>query len=102
MIGNDVGFLADASKPYAHGGLIGGLFFAGYMLTQWPGGYLGDRYGHRTMIAVGLVWAGIATLLSGVITGLAFGITIATAFAPNMIDLGGKVFAADEGGGCRS
>jgi MFS transporter, ACS family, D-galactonate transporter len=141
MIGNDVGFLADADKPYALGGLIGGLFFAGYMLTQWPGGYLGDRYGHRTMISVSLVWAGIATLLSGVITGLvlfiairvltglgegafysndrsliaektpiekrslgmgvvitglAFGITIATVFAPNMIELGGKVFAAGE------
>jgi MFS transporter, ACS family, D-galactonate transporter len=39
MIDNDVAFLADASKPYALGGLIGGLFFAGYMLTQWPGGY---------------------------------------------------------------
>ncbi len=38
MIGNHVGFLADTSKPYALGGLIGGLFFAGYMLTQWPGG----------------------------------------------------------------
>jgi MFS transporter, ACS family, D-galactonate transporter len=31
-----------------------------------------------------------------VITGLAFGITIATVFAPNLIDLGGQVFAADE------
>ena len=36
MIGNHVSFLADTSKPYALGGLIGGLFFAGYMLTQWP------------------------------------------------------------------
>jgi MFS transporter, ACS family, D-galactonate transporter len=141
MIGNHVGFVADASKPYALGGLIGGLFFAGYMITQFPGGYLGDRYGHRTVIAVSLVWAGIATLVSGVvaglvlfiairvltglgegafysndrsliaektpiekrslgmgvvITGLAFGITIATVFAPNMIDLGGKVFAGEQ------
>jgi ACS family D-galactonate transporter-like MFS transporter len=141
MIGNHVSFLADASKPYALGGLIGGLFFAGYMLTQWPGGYLGDRYGHRTVIAVSLVWAGIATLLTGfltglvlfigirvltglgegafysndrsliaeqtpvekrslgmgvVITGLAIGITIATVFAPNMIDLGASVFAKSE------
>src|SRR3954468_19879129 len=141
MIGNHVSFLADTSKPYALGGLIGGLFFAGYMLTQWPGGYLGDRYGHRTIISVSLVWAGIATLLTGVltglvlfiairvltglgegafysndrsliaektppekrslgmgvvITGLAFGITIATVFAPNLIELGGRVFAADE------
>src|SRR3954453_15541557 len=70
MIQNKVAFLADADKPFALGGLIGGLFFAGYMLTQFPGGYLGDRYGHRTIITISLVWAGIATLLSGVITGL--------------------------------
>jgi MFS family permease len=138
MIDNDVAFLANSDKPYALGGLIGGLFFAGYMLTQFPGGYLGDKYGHRTLVVVSLVWAGIATLLSGVITGLvvfiairvltglgegafysndrsliaektppekrslgmgfvitglAFGITIATVFAPNMIDLGDAVFA---------
>ena len=141
MIDNNVGFLADADKPYALGGLIGGLFFAGYMLTQFPGGWLGDRYGHRTIIVVSLVWAGIATLVSGVITGLvvfiairvitglgegafysndrsliaeetpqekrslgmgvvitglALGITIATVFTPNLIKLGGNVFAADE------
>jgi MFS family permease len=70
MIDNKVAFLADADKPYALAGLIGGLFFAGYMLTQFPGGHLGDRYGHRTIIGVSLVWAGIATLVSGVITGL--------------------------------
>src|SRR3954471_6055785 len=141
MIQNNVGFLAGADKPFALGGLIGGLFFAGYMLTQFPGGYLGDRYGHRTIIVISLVWAGIATLLTGVvtglvafiairvltglgegafysndrsliaektplekrslgmgvvITGLALGITIATMFAPSMIDLGTKVFAEQD------
>jgi MFS family permease len=141
MIQNKVAFLASADKPYALGGLIGGLFFAGYMLTQFPGGWLGDRYGHRTIIVISLLWAGIATMLSGVvtglvafiavrvftglgegafysndrsliaedtpvekrsfgmgfvITGLAIGITIATVFAPDLIDLGGKVFAPDE------
>ncbi|MCW2996278.1 MAG: major facilitator superfamily 1, partial [Conexibacter sp.] len=70
MIDNKVAFLADADKPYALAGLIGGLFFAGYMLTQFPGGNLGDRYGHRTIIGVSLVWAGIATMLSGVLSGL--------------------------------
>src|ERR1700709_1492685 len=70
MIDNNVAFLADADKPHALGGLIGGLFFAGYMLTQFPGGYLGDRYGHRTIITISLIWAGIATLLTGVLTGL--------------------------------
>src|SRR3954468_12454379 len=141
MIDNNVSFLANEDKPYALGGLIGGLFFAGYMLTQFPGGYLGDKYGHRTLIVVSLVWAGIATILSGVITGLvafiaarvitglgegaffsndraliaektppekrslgmgvvitglAIGITIATVFAPDMINLGASVFADDQ------
>jgi ACS family D-galactonate transporter-like MFS transporter len=138
MIEHKVAFLSDATKPYALGGLIGGLFFAGYMLTQFPGGHLGDRYGHRTLIGVSLVWAGICTLLSGlvaglvafvairvltglgegaffsndrslvasetpadkrslgmgvVITGLALGITIATVFAPNFLELGGDAFS---------
>src|SRR5690349_20746509 len=141
MIENKVGFLAGAENPYALGGLIGGLFFAGYMLTQFPGGYLGDKYGHRTIIVISLVWAGLATMLSGVITGLvafiavrvltglgegafysndrsliaeqtpkekrsfgmgivitglALGITIATVFAPNMIELGSNVFSSED------
>src|SRR6478735_9370666 len=141
MIDNNVGFLADVDKPYALGGLIGGLFFAGYMLTQFPGGYLGDKYGHRTIITISLIWAGLATMLSGiisglvafiavrvitglgegafysndrsliaektprekrslgmgvVITGLALGITIATVFAPDMIDLGARVFSDED------
>jgi ACS family D-galactonate transporter-like MFS transporter len=141
MIENKVAFLAESDKPFALGGLIGGLFFAGYMLTQFPGGYLGDKYGHRTIITISLIWAGLATMVSGVITGLvafiavrvltglgegtfysndrsliaedtpqekrslgmgfvitglALGITIATVFAPNLIDLGGSVFASDQ------
>src|SRR4051812_27117545 len=141
MIENDVAFLKAAENPYALGGLIGGLFFAGYMLTQFPGGYLGDKYGHRTIITISLIWAGIATMISGVITGLvafiivrvatglgegafysndrslvaedtpiekrsfgmgfvitglSLGITLAIVFAPNQIDLGASVFAADQ------
>src|SRR3954452_21703314 len=76
MIDNKIGFLADVEKPYALGGLIGGLFFAGYMLTQFPGGYLGDKYGHRTIIVISLVWAGIATMFTGVVTGLVIFIAI--------------------------
>src|SRR3982751_5904330 len=76
MIQNKVAFLADAPKPFALGGLVGGLFFAGYMLTQFPGGYLGDKYGHRTIIVISLIWAGIATLLTGVLTGLVLFIAI--------------------------
>src|SRR3954447_23055804 len=139
MIDNKVGFLQSATNPHALGGPIRGLFFAGYMLTQWPGGYLGDRYGHRTVITISLIWAGLATLLSGVlsglvlfigirvltglgegafysndrsliaektpvekrslgmgvvITGLAIGITAAILLTPQLIKLGGTVFAA--------
>ena len=40
------------------------------MLTQFPGGYLGDKFGHRTIIVISIVWAGLATLLGGLATGL--------------------------------
>src|ERR687897_3364792 len=70
MIDNDLAFVAEAVNPYALGGLIGSMFFAGYILTQFPGGYLGDRFGHRTIIIISIFWAGIATLLSGLMTGL--------------------------------
>jgi MFS transporter, ACS family, D-galactonate transporter len=142
MIEADAGILAGADKPFALGGLIGGLFFAGYMLTQWPGGYLGDRYGHRTIIVISMFWAALATVLTGIvsglaifiaarvitglgegayysndrslitaktplskrslgmgvaITGLAIGITIATLWAPDLIDWGISAFGQDEG-----
>jgi Sugar phosphate permease len=76
MIDHHVDFFAHAPQPHALGGLIGGLFFAGYMLTQFSGGYLGDRYGHRTLIVVSLVWAGLATMATGVLTGLVVFIVI--------------------------
>jgi MFS family permease len=70
MIENKVGFLQGVAKPHALGGLLGSLFFAGYMLTQFPGGYFGDKYGHRTIIVISIFWAGIATILTGLTGGL--------------------------------
>lgn len=70
MIDNDVGFMRDAPMPHALGGIIGGMFFAGYMLTQFPAGYLGDRYGRKVMIVISTAWAGVATLLSGLTRSL--------------------------------
>ncbi|RJE48965.1 MULTISPECIES: MFS transporter [unclassified Dehalobacter] len=70
MIANKVGFLSAAANPYALGGLLGSLFFAGYMLTQFPGGYFGDKFGYRTIIVISIFWAGITTLLTGLIGGL--------------------------------
>jgi MFS transporter, ACS family, D-galactonate transporter len=50
--------------------VVGSLFFAGYMLTQFPGGYLGDRYGYRTIIVISTIWAALATILTGLMTAL--------------------------------
>lgn len=61
MIRNQVSFLSDAPMPYAIGGIIGSMFFAGYMLTQFPAGYLGDRYGRKVMLVISTAWAGIFT-----------------------------------------
>jgi MFS transporter, ACS family, D-galactonate transporter len=70
MIANKAGFIGDASNPATLGGLVGSMFFTGYMLTQYAGGRLGDRFGHREMLVLSLLWAGIMTLVSGVVTGL--------------------------------
>ena len=70
MIDNDIGFMRDAPMPHALGGIIGGMFFAGYMLTQFPAGYLGDKYGRKVMIVISTAWAGVATLLSGLTRSL--------------------------------
>ena len=69
MIANRVGFLA-TGYPYALGGIIGSMFFAGYMLTQFPAGYLGDRYGRKVLIAVSTLWAGITTAASAAATSV--------------------------------
>src|SRR5215207_7030483 len=70
MIDAKVPIISGAENPFALGGLVGSLLFAGYMLTQFPGGYVGDRLGHRTVIVIAVLWAGAATLLSGVVTAL--------------------------------
>jgi len=70
MIENKVSFMKDIQHPHAFGGLLGSLFFAGYMLTQFPGGYFGDKYGHRIVVLISVFWAGVTTLLTGLIGGL--------------------------------
>ncbi len=70
MIDNDIGFMQDAPMPHALGGIIGGMFFAGYMLTQFPAGYLGDRYGRKVMIVISTAWASVTTLASGLARSL--------------------------------
>lgn len=70
MISNQNSLLSDVASPHAFGGLIGSLFFAGYMLTQFPGGYFGDRYGHRVVVLISVFWAALTTLMTGLVGGL--------------------------------
>src|ERR687890_596403 len=70
MIDNKVPLLQGVANPFAVSGLVGSLLFAGYMLMQFPGGYVGDRLGHPTVIVISIVWAGVATILSGLMTAL--------------------------------
>src|SRR4051794_4597041 len=70
MIQNKAGFIGDAANPAALGGLVGSMFFLGYMLTQYPGGRLGDRYGHREMIILSLLTAAVMTVISGLTAGV--------------------------------
>ncbi len=70
MIDHKVAFMAGVQNPHAFGGLLGSLFFAGYMLTQFPGGYFGDKYGHRIVVLISIFWAATTTLLTGLVGGL--------------------------------
>jgi MFS transporter, ACS family, D-galactonate transporter len=62
MIENDVPLIGSSATPHALGGLVGSMFFAGYMLTQFPAGYLGDRYGRKAMLFLSTLLASLATL----------------------------------------
>ncbi|MGY1590731.1 MFS transporter [Geodermatophilus sp. SYSU D00708] len=91
MIQTESGFIGAASNPATIGGLVGSMFFLGYMLTQYPGGRLGDRYGHREMIVVSLITAAVLTVVSGLVTGL-----VAFVAARVLTGLGEGVFYSND------
>ena len=91
MIQNKAGFIGDAANPATLGGLVGSMFFLGYMLTQYPGGRLGDRFGHREMIIVSLLAACVLTIVSGLMAGL-----VAFVAARVLTGLGEGVFYSND------
>ena len=91
MIQNKAGFIGDAANPATLGGLVGSMFFLGYMLTQYSGGRLGDQYGHREMIVVSLLWAAVMTAVSGLMGGL-----VAFVAARVLTGLGEGVFYSND------
>src|SRR4029078_7855414 len=91
MIANKAGFIGDASNPATLGGLVGSMFFLGYMLTQYPGGRLSYRFAHREMIIVSLLAACVLTLVSGLMAGL-----VAFVAARVLTGLGEGVFYSND------
>jgi MFS transporter, ACS family, D-galactonate transporter len=91
MIQNKAGFIGAAANPATIGGLVGSMFFLGYMLTQYPGGRLGDRFGHREMIIVSLLAAMVLTVVSGLMAGL-----VAFVAARVLTGLGEGVFYSND------
>jgi len=45
-------------------GIILSSFFLGYTLLQIPGGWLADRYGGKTVLACGVLWWSVFTMLT--------------------------------------
>src|SRR3954469_25826261 len=91
MIENKAGFIGDAANPATVGGLVGSMFFLGYMLTQYPGGRLGDRFGHREIISLASLTAAVMTCVSGLMAGL-----VAFVAARVLTGLGEGVFYSND------
>jgi ACS family sodium-dependent inorganic phosphate cotransporter len=53
----------------AQKGLVLSSFFWGYLITQLPGGWLADRFGAKVVLAVGVLWWSLFTLLTPLATG---------------------------------
>jgi len=70
IISNDLPIIQGVENPYAVSGLVGSLFFAGYMLTQFPAGYLGGKFGYRTIIVISTIWGAVATIAMGLVTAI--------------------------------
>jgi MFS family permease len=70
MIEQDIPLIGGSTMPHALGGLVGGMFFAGYMLTQFPAGYLGDTYGRKAMVFISTLLASVATLITALTRSL--------------------------------
>jgi ACS family glucarate transporter-like MFS transporter len=65
-------------------GYVFSALWWGYALFQVPGGRLADRFGPRRILALGMLWAGLFTALTGMVpsgSGVAMPLLIAVRFA---------------------
>src|SRR5947199_10268742 len=57
--------IAELQLSYARAGLLASAFFYAYVLMQLPAGLLGDRFGRRRILVLGLLGGALATGLTG-------------------------------------
>ena len=57
--------IADLGLSYTLAGVLAGAFFWAYMAMQIPAGLLGDRFGRRRVLLLGLVGGACACALTG-------------------------------------
>lgn len=58
-------------------GVILSCFYLGYMVTQFLGGWLADRYGGKVILAIGVIWWSIFTILTPPAAALGVAVLIA-------------------------
>ena len=59
-------------------GLILSCFYFGYMVTQFLGGWLADRYGGKLVLAVGVIWWSVFTILTPPAAALGLTVLVVT------------------------
>lgn len=59
-------------------GWILSCFYIGYLVTQFLGGYLADRYGGKLILGIGVVWWSLFTILTPPAAAMGIGALIVT------------------------
>ena len=63
--------IRDLDLSYARAGVLASAFFWAYIALQIPSGLLGDRFGRRRVLIVGLIAVAVATAATGLAGSLA-------------------------------
>jgi ACS family D-galactonate transporter-like MFS transporter len=62
--------MAEFGLSHAEGGFLFSVFFYGYVAMQVPAGFLGDRFGRKRVLVLGILLVAGATLATGLARGL--------------------------------
>src|SRR5215470_19827505 len=59
--------MRDLDLSYTGAGMLASAYFYAYALLQLPAGVLGDRFGRRRVLLIGLVAGAVACAVTGVV-----------------------------------